>query len=602
VIAEINLLLAATKNPKSYSRVVGSKPKLKQWVIEWGEKNHTRSFSESLFCIHHNLTPPQCECGELRLFNTFVLGYRRFCGIRCSYKASHQSATMRAHWGDNPDSKKQMLEKKAVTLTERYGVDNPRLIPASVDKIKATNVQRYGVEFALTSQVVMQKIKHTLQQNHGVDYPFQSAEIRQKGKNTFEENHGFTNDMRIARQAFRDGNQGLNPFQVPLIQDAITDTMHQRYGVAHPSNCPTIRQRAIDTLLQNHGVNNPAQLHIDKELYAILNSPKEFTELLMTMSLRDICEKYTVNRSLIYRYHTLYELDIIKKPVRSAYEEDIARILTDLGLVFQRNTTALCAPLQVDFYLPEHKLAIEFNGLYWHSERSGKKDARYHQLKTIACRNKGVQLITIFEDEWLTRPQVIINHLTNLCGLTTQVIGARKLTITSCKFTAEVKDFLNRNHIQGAPPVASYVMAARYCDTLVAVFLLRKVDSHTQEIVRYCVDTQYSVPGAFSRFVARCKKIDGLEKLTTIADLRWSYGRLYNTTGFRLASEIKPDYAYTDYHTREHKFNFRKNNIARRFGIDITGKTERQLTTELGYDRIWDCGKQKWVYDIIRAA
>jgi hypothetical protein len=81
----------------------------------------------------------------------------------------------------------------------------------------------------------------------------------------------------------------------------------------------------------------------------------------------------------------------------------------------------------------------------------------------------------------------------------------------------------------------------------------------------------------------------------TIADLRWSCGDVYLKSGFELVDFIEPDYFYTDCKkSREHKFNFRKDRIASKYGLVTEGKTERELTTELGLDRIWDCGKLKF--------
>lgn len=62
------------------------------------------------------------------------------------------------------------------------------------------------------------------------------------------------------------------------------------------------------------------------------------------------------------------------------------------------NDKTLIAPYELDIVISELHLAIEFNGVYWHS--CFYKDENYHLMKTELCESKGYRLIHIFEDEW----------------------------------------------------------------------------------------------------------------------------------------------------------------------------------------------------------
>ena len=54
--------------------------------------------------------------------------------------------------------------------------------------------------------------------------------------------------------------------------------------------------------------------------------------------------------------------------------------------------------LELDIFLPDHKKAIEFNGIYWHSfDYSKQKD----QMKIDQCRELGIDLLVIDEQDWL---------------------------------------------------------------------------------------------------------------------------------------------------------------------------------------------------------
>lgn len=66
---------------------------------------------------------------------------------------------------------------------------------------------------------------------------------------------------------------------------------------------------------------------------------------------------------------------------------------------------------ELDIYIPSKNLAIEYNGLYWHSDKATleKNDipnketrmyAKYRHIeKTKLCKEKNIRLIHIFEDD-----------------------------------------------------------------------------------------------------------------------------------------------------------------------------------------------------------
>ena len=65
-----------------------------------------------------------------------------------------------------------------------------------------------------------------------------------------------------------------------------------------------------------------------------------------------------------------------------------------------RNDRKVIKPKELDIYIPDLELAIEFDGLIFHSNYY-KKKKNYHINKTLACLEKGIRLIHVFEDEWL---------------------------------------------------------------------------------------------------------------------------------------------------------------------------------------------------------
>ena len=96
----------------------------------------------------------------------------------------------------------------------------------------------------------------------------------------------------------------------------------------------------------------------------------------------------------------------------SSYERYLQHYLDTLCVEYDTNTTSVIKPLELDIYIPSHNLAIEFNGDYWHSNL--KKQHDYHYKKTMACQQQGIELIHIFEYQWLSNQHAIMNRLAGI--------------------------------------------------------------------------------------------------------------------------------------------------------------------------------------------
>lgn len=107
--------------------------------------------------------------------------------------------------------------------------------------------------------------------------------------------------------------------------------------------------------------------------------------------------------------------------------------------------------LELDFYIPDKNLAIEFNGTYWHN--GNHKDKNYHFNKSKMCEEKGIRLIHIWEYEWNNERQrpILENIIKNALGINENKIYARKLDI-EVRPSKEMKDFFDKNNIQGFRP------------------------------------------------------------------------------------------------------------------------------------------------------
>jgi len=578
---------------KSYARLLKKYPDILEWLSVQTAEYPTKSVNEQLYIVLVSL-PKSKPCGKHPSFSSYNKGYREFCGPKssCECSQTHQSTVLTDyHNTSSAQVKSQTGQRAKATMQRRYGVDNAMHVPEIKAKQEKTNLERYGATSPLANADVQQRIKQINLDKLGVEYPFQSHAVIDKAHNTSRTRYG--NDfMKGARQTYLDQHDNQNPFVVN--QAKIKQRIEERYNVQHPMQSAEVVARAKNTLLKNHKVANPAQLHIPADSYKILEDREQLFKLCDRHSLKELTEILGVSETIIWNRHDRYEFDFYSRSVRSQYEEEIAYWLSQQGVSYIRNYK-LCSKT-VDFLIND-TIAIEFNGLYTHSENSFygqqlKIDSKYHYNKFVNCAAQNIQLFTIFEDEWNTSKEIIKNKLMISLGLGQRGAAGRKLSVCSVDHIT-ARAFLAHYHLQGAVNSSVYLGAFEK-DQLVGVMSFIQRNTGSWELNRFASD-QKMRNGLFSKMLAYFERNYKHNEIYSFSDNRWSKGNVYQKNGFTLDKHLAPDYAVTNYHIREHKFKWRKARIAARFGVDVGNKTELELIRSLKWDRIWDCGKVRWI-------
>ena len=270
--------------------------------------------------------------------------------------------------------------------------------------------------------------------------------------------------------------------------------------------------------------------------------------------------------------------------------------------VIERNKRTILNKKELDFYFPKLKIAIELNGNYWHSELSGNKSKNYHLNKTIECENLGIQLIHIFEDEWMFKKEIVKNRLKHILNINNNSIYARNCIIKEIDIKSK-NNFLNTYHLQGADK-SKIKLGIFNLNELIGVMTFGKPrialgyknnENNTYELIRFV--TNKRIIGGASKLLSYFTKNHKPNKIITYADRRWSKGNLYEKIGFKKVSDGVPNYWYINkknYLTRFYRFNFRKNVLNEKldkFNQNLTEWENMQLND---YDRIWDCGSLKY--------
>jgi len=258
----------------------------------------------------------------------------------------------------------------------------------------------------------------------------------------------------------------------------------------------------------------------------------------------------------------------------------------------ETNNRSLISPYELDIIIPSHKIAIEYNGLYWHGEQQGK-GSKYHLNKYLACKEKGYRLIQIWENEWLFKQDIVKSILINALGKTPYKIHGRKCRIVEIS-PSVARPFYNDNHIQGFN--GGRHIGLRYEDELVSLMTIRK----DGELCRFVNKKYHNVYGAFSKLLKAFIN-EGYSSIYTFADLRWFTGNVYSMNGFEYVYTIKPGYTYFKDMIIYHRRHFQKKQIEHKYNkgeLSYFNPDETEYINMLanGYDRIWDCGKIKFEY------
>lgn len=285
-------------------------------------------------------------------------------------------------------------------------------------------------------------------------------------------------------------------------------------------------------------------------------------------------------------------------------ETEVAEFARSLGVKVQTQVPLVSQTGKqylLDIFLPEFGIYIEYNGLYFHSQRF-LPAGNCHKQKSDACRAAGARLIHIFEDDWRNKTEQTKAFLTNLLGKSEKVM-ARKCRIMQME-DSEAKAFCRQHHLQGASITPNQVSYGLYDgERLAAVMCFtqkgssrRGLKGRAWELVRYVSDGR--VQGGAGRLFKHFVKT---HRPSSVVSFSWNHlftGGMYEKLGFKADKRLPPDYTYVDPKRcrRLHKSGFQLSKIARKFANFDKTLSERENCEAAGYYRIYDCGKTRWLW------
>lgn len=367
-------------------------------------------------------------------------------------------------------------------------------------------------------------------------------------------------------------------------------TSLNKYGVDNPSKCKAIKQKKSDkkkkSFLTNYLILYPQYLPLFKsEDYLGVREKHKW--------LCKVCG-LSFHQDLFQKELSCPDCFPKKKFISvSSYENEIYEVLLEhfSDECILRNNRKIISPKELDIYITSKNVAIEFCGLYYHSDLF--LDKNYHLNKLKMCEEKSIRLITIFQDEWLNYKSQCIDKIKKCLDIkTNDIIYGRNTKVVHIDNYA-CKKFLDANHFQGYSK-STINLGLTYNDKLVSVMTFsrprfQKDKKETYEIIRYA--SENTVIGGGSKLLKHFIKNYEPKVIYTYCDRRWSDGSFYEKLGFNKVSATKPNYWYVHKNMtggRINRLNFTKKSLLKEG--HSAALTENEIMKNKGYIRIYDCG------------
>ena len=467
---------------------------------------------ECLYILEHNILHKNdllCPVCKKNYRKFFFKSYRGWCSSNCMVNDPNIHMKMKQtrlhnHHGKYVDD--EILSKKQQTCLDKYGVTSFSKTQDFLDKGRKTRKERYGDENFNNSEQMLK----TKEQRYG-------------SKNY--------NNRKKAEQTFFD-----------------------RYGVYAPSQIPAVRMQQKKTCLEQCGSETYLTVGIcaeysskssyekmmnneyDEPAFSYDEYKNRTSQLLKFKCRKCNSEFYSVHHDGIHnRCSKCYP------PTRSKAQTEICNYILEFTKNVITNSRSIIFPYEIDIYIPDYKLAIEFDGLFWHSTQHGI-DQKYHIRKTILCEQQGIQLIHIFENEWMTKKDNIKSYIKSL--LTTPIILSHNYEI---KFIDEkfaesfqkkyslVNCFTNYNSIQRH--IGLFIDK-----NLIQMLSFSKKSNSFWKITDFIF--KYHISNSLQLMLLYFKNNCQPNMIQWIIDRRWNNGSFCYDCGFNLIEEINPQLWY----------------------------------------------------------
>jgi len=397
-------------------------------------------------------------------------------------------------------------------MKSRYGVEYTLQSPELKEKSRTTTREKWGYNNIFENK---NYIKEKFEEKWGVDHPMKVQEIKEKAKESLHKKIQKEKDLINEKRKITNLNKwGLESYAETLeFKEYMKSFNLEKWGKLWYMQTDEFKEKAKRTSLENWGCDNYLKSEFSRINFNISKDP-QYIKFIGNKTNLMFCEKCKNQFEIASHLYTarkksgLENICTICNPVgdfSSLKEKDLLQFV-------EKNCeseviNSFRDKLEIDIYIPELNLGIEFNGLFWHSEEY--KDKNYHLEKTNYFKSKGILKIGLF-------------------------------------YKQELVSLMTFDHLEGR---------------------MKMLENHWN-LNRFCNKINTNVVGGASKLFSYFVNKYQPKRVISYADKDWSEGKLYNILGFVKVSESSPDYKYIVDGRRRNKQNYKKSNL--NIGSELT--------------------------------
>lgn len=494
---------------------------------------------------------------------------------------------------------KEVKEKSKETCLRHYGVDNARKSEIIKEKSKETCLERYGREFVTQTEQQKEKSRETCLRRYGVDNAAKCQDIKDKVRKTMIEHFGCWNSQSLeskekARKTCLE-RYGVDWYvQTEQQKQKSRETCIRRYGTEYSSSAQevkenkkricrekygvdttllleSVKQKSKKTCLERYGADNPFKIDrirnqvILRQRNLSWNSFTKKSNWIPQFTKEEFLKKGWKNSdgsSNFWKFKcsqcgSIFDLSTLlihckncKTVGRSFSEKEIFEyvrsILPDnISVISNVRKIMDDTRKELDLYIPEKNLAIEYDGLYWHSVKYEGNNTFSMLNKTNLCLKKNINLIHIIEDEWYNNEDKIKSIIRNKLGIFNDKVYARKC---KCSFLngLEYSDFILNNSLNEDLECA-YSVGLFYEDDLVSVMTFRTCKlSDEFELYNFCIKQDTLIVGGFAKMLHFFINHIPTKRIISYVDKTLFTGNCFIKAGFIKLEDLPPTCWYID--------------------------------------------------------
>ena len=330
-----------------------------------------------------------------------------------------------------------VVQKRVQTNLKKYGVKHLQQTEEWKNNLKKHNLRTYGVVGYTQTNEFKDKSKKTCLRKYGVEYSGKSEIVQQKVKQTCLEKYGA--EYYSSSQSYKDN--------FDKILEKSKRTCLKKYGEEFVFKVKKFQEKANKTKIEKYGATSHSQSDHWKSLMY-----DNFKNTLINLGYYDLgyklisykgngdyeiycphCKQNFITKTsgqFWNRHPKHHEICTNCNPLHKPYsygEKELAEYVSSIydGTILENNRTII-KPRELDIYLPELRLAIEYNGDYWHAnpkyyskdhiigEATAKEVWKEDEQKINRCIKAGIELLVIWEDDWTNRREQVQFELNNI--------------------------------------------------------------------------------------------------------------------------------------------------------------------------------------------